>query len=102
MAGSQHKEPATLEESKTSGWKVDTVVRHLKIIKDEFIFKETEVHVCVHVCMCSFKKMDMKIVKSTGHWIPQISSRLMKTDIVFHQLSIIHQPRTNNFSKKKI
>lgn len=49
--GREHNERAEVEESKTSGWKVKTMVRHLKIIKDEFIFKETEVHVCVHVCV---------------------------------------------------
>lgn len=43
------------------------------------------------VCMCSFKKMVMKIIKSVGHQLMQISSRLMKTDTVFHQLSTIHQ-----------
>lgn len=61
---------------------------NLRITKDEIIFKETEVFVCMCVCSLKAGKIDI-IIKSTvplDHWIIQLSSlRFMKTvGISFH------------------
>lgn len=61
---------------------------NLRITKDEIIFKETEVFVCMYVCSLKAGKIDI-IIKSTvplDHWIIQLSSlRFMKTvGISFH------------------